>query len=138
MKNYFLRSFWGILLLVLSFACSKSSDPEPDAASLIAGEYKVTELTANGQTITEAMISLANGTVTITIVRKEANKVNFRFYANIAGQISDEQSDMLVEKSGNAILLKDATRQLGKYQDGKLEFSGTSGGDVVSMKATRK
>ena len=138
MKNYFLRSFWGILLLVLSFACSKSSDPEPDAASIVAGEYRVTEIINNGITITEAMIAQANGTVTITITRKEATKVNFRFYANVGGQIEDEQTEVLVEKSGTAVLLKESGRQVGKYQDGKLEFGGTSGGDAVSMKAVRK
>lgn len=138
MKNYFLRSFWGILFLVLSFACSKSSDPEPDAASIVAGEYRVTEMIVNGLTITEAMIKQANGTVTITITRKDANKINFKFYANIGGQISDTQSEVLVEKSGTAVVLKDLGQQVGKYQDGKLEFGGTSGNDTVNLKAIRK
>ncbi len=139
MKNYFSWLFGGLFLLLFSFACSKSNEPEPDAAALMVGEYKVTEMTANGLTATEAMIAQANGTVKITIIRKESYRINMRFYANIGGQITDEQSDILVEKSGNAVLLKDATKQIGKYQDRKLEFSGTNvRGESFNVKAIRQ
>ncbi len=139
MKNHFLKHFFWLLLIVLIASCSKN-DPEPDAASLVVGEYKITEVVANGLTVTEAMIDQLKGVATITLTRREANKVNFKFYTNLNGQITNQQADVLLEKSGSVVLFKDGTLKIGQYQEGKIEltFSDPSNNSPVVMKAKRK
>lgn len=129
-----------LFVTTLFFSCKddKDKDPAPELSAQVAGSYKVTKLTVNGE---DQPLELAKAIITIQLEKFSAEVVTGKMKAKIDG-VSEPDEDLgtlnLKNAGSTGIDIYEGTQKVGNLKSGKLTVFIVLDGDEIEMIADKQ
>ncbi len=139
-KITFLKNIFALLLLsTLMFACEdKDKDVSPELSSKVAGSYKVTRMTQDGE---EYPLELAKAEVIVQLEKFSSEVVTGKIKLTLDGdrQPDEEVGTLTLKNAGSTgIDLYEGTEKVGNVKDNKLNIFVIYEGEELELNATRQ
>ncbi len=135
-----LRISFALALLGYLFlgACKgKTHEPEPDAATSVAGMYTVSYLSFNGQGV-----NLPQNGVSATMQLTRTNETTIQVALEVNDNGNKETTDLgaltVARQTDGTVNLTDQGQQIGTIKNKQLSVSGSDGTDSIEIKAVRQ
>jgi hypothetical protein len=141
MKNItFLKNIFALLLLsTLMFACEeKDKDVFPELSSKVAGSYKVTKMTNNGE---EYPLELAKAVVIVQLDKFSSEVVSAKMKLTLDGdrQPDEEVGTLTLKNAGSTgIDLYEGADKVGNVKDDKMSIFVVFEGEELELTATKQ
>ncbi|MET7254736.1 hypothetical protein ACWKW6_17700 [Dyadobacter jiangsuensis] len=139
-KITFLKNIFALLLLsTLMFACKdKDKDVSPELSSKVAGTYKVTKLTVDGD---DYPLEVAKASITIQLDKFSSEVVTGKMKVTIDGdrEPDEDLGTLNLKNAGSTgIDIYENTEKVGNLKDDKLNIFVVFEGQEVEMVATKQ
>lgn len=139
-KITFLKNIFALLLLsTLMFACEdKDKDVSPELSSKVAGSYKVTRMTEDGE---EYPLELANVKITVQLDKFSAEVVSAKVKMTIDGdrEPDEDLGTLNLKNAGTTgIDIYEGTDKVGNVKDDKLNIFVVFEGTEYELTATKQ
>ena len=134
LKNIFVM----MLLAATLFACEdKDKDPSPELSSQVAGSYKVTKLTVDGE---DYPLEVANASIIVQLDKFSSEVVTGKMKVKIDGD-SEPDEDLgtlnLKNAGSTGIDIYEGTEKVGNVKSGKMSIFVVYGGQDFEMIAEK-
>lgn len=135
MKNIFLLLFFATLM----FACDdKDKDPSPELSAQVAGNYKVTKLTVDGE---DQPLELAKAVVIVQLDKFSSEVVTGKMKVKLDG-VSEPDEDLgtlnLKSAGSTGIDIYEGTEKVGNIKSNKLSIFVVLDGSEIEMLAEKQ
>ncbi|GGM76611.1 hypothetical protein GCM10010967_05270 [Dyadobacter beijingensis] len=139
-KITFLKNIFALLLLsTMMFACEeKDKDVSPELSSKVAGSYKVTRMTEDGE---EYPLERAKAKVTVELEKFSAEVVTAKMTLSLDGvrQPDEEVGTLTLKNAGSTgVDIYEGTDKVGNVKDGKLNIFVIYDGAEIEVTATKQ